>query len=61
MGTVREEPLVMAPDVQGRGLLMAAKDVGLPGRCTCLRAQVPLHPHTATQRNTKRMSILLLS
>ena len=43
LGTVREEPLVMAPEVQGSGLLRAAKDVGLPGRCTCFKAQVPLH------------------
>lgn len=32
----------MAPEVQGRGLLRGGKDVGLPGRCTCFKAQVPL-------------------
>lgn len=32
----------MAPEVQGRGLLRGGKEVGVSGRCTCFRAQVPL-------------------
>ena len=42
-GTVRVVEKVMAPEVQGLGLLRGGNACGVPGRCTCFSAQVPLH------------------